>query len=119
MLSRHTQIILIIFFLIILFCLIREVKNHRLELRYTLSWLLLDVALLVLAIFPGILKGVSRVLGIFNPMNMLFFCGFLFSLIVIYTLTAAVSEMSEQIKRLTQQLALLKEKSEEWTDETN
>ncbi len=113
MLSKQTQIILIILFVAILIWLLREVKYRRLELRYTLSWLLLDVTLLLLAIFPRILTIVSRALGIYNPMNMLFFFGFVFSLIVIYTLTAAVSKMSGEIKRLAQQVALLSEKNEE------
>ena len=117
MLSKQTQIILIILFVAILIWLLREVKYRRLELRYTLSWLLLDVTLLLLAIFPRILTIVSRALGIYNPMNMLFFFGFVFSLIVIYTLTAAVSKMSGEIKRLAQKVALLSEKkrgTEKW-----
>ena len=44
---------------------------------------------------------------------MLFLFGFVFSLIVIYTLTAAVSKMSGEIKRLAQKVALLSEKNEE------
>ena len=119
MLSKQAQIILIILFFIILLWLIREVKYRRLELRYTLSWLILDAALLLLSIFPAILNYVSKALGIYNPMNMLFFFGFIFSLVVIYTLTGAVSKMSEEIKKLTQHLAILQEKSEEQTDEKN
>lgn len=119
MLSKQAQIILIILFFIILLWLIREVKYRRLELRYTLSWLILDTALLLLSIFPAILNYVSKALGIYNPMNMLFFFGFIFSLIVIYTLTVAVSKMSEEIKKLSQHLAILQEKNEEKTDGKN
>ena len=67
----------------------------------------------MLAIFPRILRTVSRALGIYNPMNMLFFFGNVSALTEIYTLTASVSKMSGEIKRLAQQVALLSKKNEE------
>jgi len=45
-------------------------------------------------------------LGIASPINMLFFLGFCFSLIIIFVLTVAVSRMSVRIKTLAQEIAL-------------
>ena len=47
-------------------------------------------------------------LGIELPINMLFFLGFCFSLIIIFSLTKTVSDLAHKVKRLTQELALLK-----------
>ncbi len=107
MLTRQLQIFLIVIFIGLLIWILREVKKNRLELRYTLSWLFLDIALLILSIFPQLLTKIARMLGIYSPVNMIFFMGFVFSLIIIYTLTVAISKMSREIKRITQKIALM------------
>ena len=107
MITRQLQVFLIIVFIGLLIWILREVKKNRLELRYTLSWFFLDIALLILSIFPQLLTKIARMLGIYSPVNMIFFLGFVFSLIIIYTLTVAISKMSKEIKRITQKLALM------------
>ena len=62
--------------------------------------------------FPQLSKWLSHLLGISQPVNMLFFAGFCFTLPIIFSLSATVSKMSEKIKRLTQELALMNEKLE-------
>ena len=113
MMSTRLRIILFVAFLIILLWILRQVQKRRLDLRYTLSWLLLNVVLIFLVLFPGILSGMARFFGIYSPVNMIFFCGFGFSLIIIYTLTAAVSKLAEEVKRLAQKIALLEKEKEE------
>ena len=104
------RILLIVILLVVLLWLFRQVQKRVLDLRYILSWLLLDIALLVLAIFPVLLTKLSRFLGIYTPVNMIFFCGFCFSLVIIYTLTTAVCKLMEEVKRLAQKTALIEEK---------
>lgn len=112
MLSVKLQIFMILAFLAALLFLIQQVRTRKLELRYTLSWLLLDIVLLILAVFPSLLLVMSSAMGIYAPVNMIFFCGFAFSLFIIYTLTAAISKMAEEIKRLAQRIALLEKQAE-------
>jgi len=40
--------------------------------------------------------------------NMLFFAGFCFSLAIIFSLSVAISRLSERVKKLSQEIALLK-----------
>ncbi len=107
------QILLFVVIMLLLVWITRQIKSRKLELRYTLSWLLLIVALLILVVFPQLLNGLSEVIGVQSPMNTLFLCGFVFSLTIIYTLTAAVSKQSEEIKKLTQKVALLEKKEKD------
>jgi len=46
---------------------------------------------------------------------MLFFLGFLLAIIIIFGLSAKVSKLNEQVKQMTQDLALLKNELEEKT----
>ena len=100
------QIIVAIAILFALGVIINMIRKRALELRYALAWLIVGVGVLVLDIFPGIMEKLASVLGIYSPVNMLFFLGFCFSLVIIFVLTVAVSRMSIRIKELTQELAL-------------
>lgn len=104
--SLRLQIILLVLFVLIFLFLINQVKKKAVALKYTLAWLFLDVALIVLTIFPNVLQIISNALGITTPINMIFFCGFILALIIIYTLTVALSRNSDRIRSLTQKVAL-------------
>ena len=100
------QIIVAVIILLALAVIINMIRKKALELRYALAWLLVGGGVLILDTFPGIMEKLAEVLGIYSPVNMLFFMGFCFSLIIIFVLTVAVSRMSVRIKELTQELAL-------------
>lgn len=104
--SFKLQIVLTVIWLIILFSLINRMKKKSLDIKYTLAWLLLDVVLLVITWIPNLLGKVTKGLGIETPANMLFFFGFIFTLIVIYTLTVSLSHMSNRVRELSQKIAL-------------
>lgn len=80
--------------------------KKKLELRYALAWLGVGIAILVLDCFPQVITWLAIKVGIASPINMLFFLGFCFSLVIIFILTVAVSRSSIRIKQLAQELAL-------------
>ncbi len=94
----------LIIFLVIVFALL---KRKRLALRYTLLWLLTAVVLLIFVIFPELLVGVSRLLGIQTTMNTLYILLIGFLIILTISLTSIVSGQKERIRVLTQQSAVL------------
>lgn len=103
------QLRIIIFILLILALVLffHRIKNQKLALQYSLSWLMLIVILFIVVLFPKSLNVITEVLGIELPINMVFFLGFVFTLLIIYDLTVAVSKMSNEIKDLTQKIALM------------
>ncbi len=105
--SLRLQIILLVILFCILIGIVIQIKHRKLDLKYTLSWFVLIVALIILTCFPKLLIVIADFLGITTPINMIFFCGFCFSLVIIYTLTVAISKMSDNIRSLTQKIALL------------
>lgn len=92
--------------ILVLILIVNMVRRRKLELKYVLGWLLCDLALLILTVFPGFMVKASKILGIYSPVNMIFFLGFLFSLMIIFTLTVALSRVTERVRRLSQMLAL-------------
>ena len=102
-----------------LFVILYMVKKRSLDLKYALSWLLVICFVLVLDCFPKLLDKLSRLLGVFSPVNMIFFLGFCFSLVIIFTLTVIVSRMSERIRKLSQAVALNEQRLRRLAGETD
>ncbi len=106
MMNIKIQIIIAIIVIAALMVIMSMIKRKRLELRYALVWLMVGISILVLDSFPLLINWISEELGIASPVNMLFFLGFCFSLMIIFVLTVAVSRMSIRIKQLAQEIAL-------------
>ena len=100
------RLLLVIGLVCVLVMIINMVRKRQLELKYVLGWLGCDFVLLLFSIFPGLMVGLSNFLGIYAPVNMIFFLGFLFSLILVFTLTVALSIVTARVRRLAQIEAL-------------
>ncbi len=113
------QIFFICFALFFLFVILYYLVRKKLNLRYTLVWLITVVVLLVLAIFPIIVEKLADWLGFIAPINAVFIFAILFMLIIILTLTAIVSHMNSRVYRLTQTQALLEKRVRELEAKVN
>ena len=130
MMTLKLQIVIAIAILAILAVLVNMIRKRSLELKYALVWMMVLAALLIFDCAPVLLNIVSNFLGIYAPVNMLFFLGFGFSLLIIFSLTVALSRLSNSVRTLDQMVALNekrlqdleqelkkeKEKNEEKTD---
>ena len=114
------QILIVVITLLAMFYVINKIRNKGIELKYSLVWLALGTGIIIFTCFPKLTTWLAHVLGISQPMNMLFFAGFFFMLPIIFSLSVSVSRLSNKVKRLTQEMALLEEqkrKAEEESEE--
>jgi hypothetical protein len=96
---------------VVVFALIFElVRRRALMERYALLWLVAAVALVVLALWRGLLTSISGDLHIYTPVNALFAAGFVFVIVLLLHFSMVISRLSEQNKILAQRLALLDER---------
>lgn len=102
------QIILAILLLLILYKLLRSVLKKKLEIKYVLSWIIIDFCLLIIDLFPSILGVLTRWLGIQVPANMIFLVAIILLFLVIFSHTILISKLTESNKSLAQEIALLK-----------
>jgi len=112
MMTLKLQLIIGIFLVIALIAIVNMIRQRKLELKYALSWLIAIVFVLIMDCFPTLLAKLSYALGIWAPVNMIFFLGFCFSLMIIFVLTVTLSRMSERVRKLAQAVALNEEKIE-------
>lgn len=106
--SIKIRCVILLVLIVCVFIILNMVRKKTIDLRYALGWLFFCFLLLVLDAAPQLLVLTSNMLGIISPINMLFFLAFLFSIMLIFGLTVALSRLSLKTKRLTQELALLK-----------
>lgn len=93
--------------------IIVAVAQKKLNLKYSIVWLLWALISMLMAKFPEIFYGLSDLLGIQLPVNTVF----LIMIALLYALTffvyIMISKHNEEIIRLTYQVAVLKKEIDE------
>lgn len=106
MVSTRFMVIMGILLLLGLGILVEMTRKRVLSLRYALLWIILILGLALMIFIPGSLSFLANLLGIYDVMNMVFFLGFIFCLIVSFSLMISSARNSERIRKLTQDLGL-------------
>lgn len=106
MMSVVLRVELLLFALIFFVLVFRSVSKKKLQLRYSLIWLLVAFCMVAAACFPGIIELISNLVGIQVPSNLIYFLGIVVLLVLSYSLSIIVSKQSDQIKHLTQYIAI-------------
>ena len=105
--TLELQIIVAILAIFACVYITRLLRTKRLELKYVLLWYLVLIMLLILDLVPGALNGLTALLDFQLPVNMMFFAGFIFVLLILFSHTVILSELSKRNERLTQMVGLL------------
>ncbi|MCQ2516082.1 MAG: DUF2304 domain-containing protein [Saccharofermentans sp.] len=113
MMTVRIQIIIAVAVIIFIICLATLARKKSLDLKYILAWLLVALGVLVLDLIPGFMPWLSDVLGVFSPVNMVFFVGFIYLGIVVFALSVAISRQSVRMKKMIQEIALLRRELDE------
>ena len=92
--------------LVAIVVVIHAVNRRVLQLKYSLIWLLISLCLVIAALFPKIAFGVTALIGIETPSNMIFFLAIIALLGICFSLTVIVSRQEARIKRLVQLLSI-------------
>lgn len=110
MMTLKLQIIIGIIIVTGLLYIISLIRGNRLELKHAISWLSVGTIVLILDCAPMLMDKLAKLFGIAAPVNMMFSMAFIFSLIIILTMSVALSIASSSVKRLVQKVALLDKK---------
>lgn len=83
-------------------------RAQRLTLRDSLLWLLSTFVVLLFTLFPQILQGLARRMGVQVPSNALFGLAIAYLALNVLSLTIALSNAATRARRITQECALLR-----------
>lgn len=108
------QKIMAIFIAISIFTVIVNlVYRRKLREEYSWLWLLTGALLIVLTLWYDLLVKVTYLIGSVVPVSTLFFFGIIFLMLLCLQFSVRLSEHAEHIKKLSQELTLLKAEIEE------
>lgn len=88
------------------------IRRRKLREEYALLWLAVGIGTIVLAFWYGLLEWVSRLIGAVAPTTTLFIFAILFLSAVCIHFSISLSRLKDQVRDLTQELALLRKDSE-------
>lgn len=106
------QIITIIINILFLFYIAKLIIKGKLREEYAIVWIICTAVLLIFSFWAEGLEVMSHLFGVYQPANLVF-TGFIF-IILVYLLHLSVvnSKLQRNMTKLTQELALMKEKEE-------
>lgn len=87
---------------------LNAVRSRKLREEYSFLWLLIAGALLAITIWDMPLQLLTKALGGVLPVNILFFAGLVFLVVVSLFYSIRISALNNQVKALAQELALLR-----------
>ena len=111
------EITVITLSVLLLIYVLELVRRRRLNEEYSISWLIAGVVILILAIWRNILDFITRLIGGTFYTSTLFFFGILFLIIINLHFSVRISGLSNMVRRLNQELALLKSEVDEYKEE--
>ena len=88
-------------------------KKNLLSVKYSLLWLFFAAALILFAAVPYVVYVLRDILNIEIPVNLVFVLLFCFVLLVLLSVSVAISQLAEKAKRLAQSNALLEKRVRE------
>ena len=105
------RIILIICSIFSFLLCIKKIKQSKLKMSNSVTWLLGSIVLILMSIFSNTVEWVAHILGFAAPVNFVFVVVIAFLLIQTFIDNLHITELNEKIKELDHYLAL-KEKDE-------
>lgn len=111
------QIISITGSLLFLIIIIELIRKKLLKEAYAIIWLVFGCTFLFFSCWRKALDYISLAIGIFYPPAMLFLLLIIAITLVLIQFSVVISRQSDQIKTLTQELALLKQQKNQKDEE--
>jgi hypothetical protein len=94
--------------LVVLLGMVELLRRRQLHEKYAVLWLFVAIVVAILAIFPGLLDRVGRLLHIADPPNLLMLLSVIFLLLVSVHLSWESSRLEDETRSLAEEVALLR-----------
>jgi len=108
--TLHQKIFAIIASLVIVVVIIGLVRSRKLKAEYSWLWLLTGFVVFVLVLWYDLLVKLTMLIGAVTPTTTLFIFSIIFLVFISLHFAIKISQMSEQLKNVTQKVSLLEAK---------
>ena len=114
--SNQFRVLLILVAFLTALSILRKIRKEKVQIQYSIFWILFSALLIVLAVFPSILIKLAKTLGMGSPANLVFLVIIFLLLLKSFNLTVEISALEVRLKELTQRIALKEEEAEAHED---
>lgn len=98
----------VVFALAVLGVIFTLLLRRQLREKYAIMWLLIGFTILILALFPGLLVGLSRLLNVEVPSNLIFALALVLLVGVTLHLSWELSQAEDEVRRVAEEVTLLR-----------
>ena len=106
MISLMFRIALICGSLITAGYMVKKIRQSKLQIEYSIVWMLFAASLVILSIFPEITIYGASLLGIYSSTNFIFLLIFVLLILKVFLMTIELSTLEYRVKELAQKLAI-------------
>ena len=106
------NLVLIVITLIYIFLILKSIKKKKLQMSFSIFWLITGILLIIALLIPNLVENISRALGFEVPANMVFCLTIFVSFYLIFNLTVALSKENKKNTLLVQEVSMLKKRVE-------
>jgi len=103
--------------LIVLFFVINLVRTKKLKEEYALLWLLMAATMVLAPLLIDVIDAISFAIGIDYPPALMIVIALVCFALIFFQISVTISRFSEQIKSLSQDLALTRKRLQELEEE--
>lgn len=96
----------IVAILIYFVCIFLLLKNRKLELKYTLLWILGGFCMLIVVLLFDPFMLLMNFIGIVEPVNGIFAIMIFLLILILISMTSVLSQLNNKLRSLTQKCAL-------------
>ena len=98
--------------------IIWRIRHSKVQIEYTLFWIILSFIMIVMSVFPGIIYWITEKMGMISPANFVYLFIIAVLLVKSFMMTIEISTLENKVKDLVQQIAISeKEHTERYKDE--
>ena len=90
-----------------LFLILELVRRRRLKEEYSWLWIATAAVMLTLSAWYGLIEWITHAIGAVTVTTTLFLFGLMFLLVISVHFSTVISRLTHQVRRLTQELAIL------------
>lgn len=115
--TKSLTIALLIIIVIYLLLILRAIKKGKMQISFSVFWILSGVILIIALIIPEFISKISNALGFAVPSNMIFCATIFIEFLLIFDLTLKLSKEYKRTITLVQEISLLKKRVEKLENE--
>lgn len=93
--------------------MLKRIRHSKLQIEYSIFWILFSFMIFILSIFPQIGSAFSRALGFQAPINFVLLFVILLLIVKLFFVTIEISNLENRIKELVQNQAIDKLENKE------